>query len=547
MRNRFALTLACMLTACSSNALPFTPAAFERPGDAAFVCFDTNQNPDVAVSLDLCRKDANGVLTPGFWLHSLVLQTARGEIAAVDLVNNVLLDSDQSVPGYTFIEAGDLPSAIVVPTVAPSDGSPLHAYIANAGTRDIWSVAANRFRTPEYGTDPFAARVSLDGAPTSLTISPDERFLFAGVPDRGSVYQIELLPDGGLGAPTEIVLAAEIPAVVTGTHEDSYARVCTSGTVLDAGARPTRTPETNGVAPRPSTLLVDRFSETPSLLIADSALPIVHRLPIGSAGLGAELPGIAVEIPVRDVVVTPAVPTNVDGSGSSRYLYAIDVHGDVMAVDFTDGESFGAILPVNVPFARTTDRLAFLPLATTLEVITPGYDVGDPRNGLCSPPATISIAANRLHGVFLAVGFADGTVRIADIYDLDAPCRGEAGMCEGGAGSSSSDSIAFIRRHRPRIGELITTEISTVGSVAFISDGATWPISATGATASPWQLASARTHDRVSQWLRRSVPARRHHSSIGLHAGRSLGGRRRRLDRPIRRHRRGGRSGTFRR
>lgn len=490
MRIGLALVVLISASACSSNAVPFTPAAFERPGDVAFVCFDTNQDPDLPVSLDLCRKDAAGLLTPGFWLHGLVIQTARGEIAAVDLVNNVLLDSDRSVPGFTFIEAGDLPSAIVVPTIAPTDGSRLHAYVANAGSRDIWSIPTQRFRTPEYGVDPWTARVDLEGGPTALALSPDERFLFAAVPERGSIYQIEILNNGGLGTPTEIVLGTDVPAAVVGTHDDPYARICSTATVLDAGARPTRAVETEGTLARPATILIDKYSAVPQLLVADSALPIVHRLPIDGSGLGAELPGIAVEVPTRDIAVTPVVPTEIDGSGTSRYMYAIDVHGDVMAVDFTDGASFGQVLSVNVPYSRTTDRLAFLPLATTLEVITPGYDETAPASGLCAPPTATSVAANRLHGVFLSVGFADGTVRLADIYDLDAPCRGEVGACSMSAGLSSADQYAYIRRHRPRIGETIVNQIGATGAVAFVTNGATWPISPLGTTASPDTLPS---------------------------------------------------------
>lgn len=477
-----------VVAACSSTAIPFTPAAFERPGDVAFVCFDTNQTPIAAVSRDACRRDETGTAPAGFVLHGLVLQTARGEIATIDLVANRLLDSDTSVPGYTFLEAGDLPTALVAPANPASDGADLQVYVANSGSRDIWSIPARRFRTPEYGVDPWSSFVTLEGSPSALAFSPDEHFLFAAVPSRGSVYQIEIAADGTLGASTEVVLGTSVPVAPAGSREDEYARECTTGTVLPAGERPMRTPETLGAMPQPSALVVDATAATPVLLVADAALPVIHRIPISAAGLDAEIDGVATELPTRDIATTPVVPTAVDGSGAARYLYALDVQGDVMAIDYTEGATFGQILSVGVAEARSTDRMAFLPLATTIEVITPGFDPENPTLGLCAPPAEVSVGANRLHGVFLSVGFADGTVRLADIYDLDAPCRGEAGACVGGAGDSSTDIVAFIRRNRPRIGEVILTEIGTTGSVAFQANGATWPITVMGETASTGAL-----------------------------------------------------------
>ena len=241
---RRALLSACLVfvAACSSTAIPFTPAAFERPGDVTFVCFDTNQTPNLPVALSACNKDDTGVVPAGFVLHGLVLQTARGEIATVDLVANRLLDSDTSVPGYTFLEAGDLPTALVAPTSAASDGAELQVYVANAGSRDIWSIPARRFRAPEYGVDPWSSLVTLEGSPTALVFSPDEHFLFAAVPSRGSIYQIEVMSDGLLGEATEITLGTTIPTAPSGSREDPYARECTSGTVLPAGERPVREP-----------------------------------------------------------------------------------------------------------------------------------------------------------------------------------------------------------------------------------------------------------------------------------------------------------------
>ena len=129
-----ALAALWLLAGCEVAPIEVISRSFDRPSHVAFVCFDSVTS--AAVSLDSCEDGAEG-----FALHALVTQSHRGEVAAVDLDENRVLDSDVRVPGYTFVRVGEVPGAIVVAAREPS-----FAYVANLGSRDVRAVPTAQFR-----------------------------------------------------------------------------------------------------------------------------------------------------------------------------------------------------------------------------------------------------------------------------------------------------------------------------------------------------------------------------------------------------------------
>ena len=117
--------LACSLSAlaCSDARQPPQPASFDRPTDVDFVCVVDNQISNI----DACDTERSDRA-----LHALVTQSARGEVAAVNLRTDRILDNRRDVPGYTFVPTGELPIAIVV-----SRKHPELTYVVSYGSRDL--------------------------------------------------------------------------------------------------------------------------------------------------------------------------------------------------------------------------------------------------------------------------------------------------------------------------------------------------------------------------------------------------------------------------
>ena len=71
------VVLAAVQAGCGSQPFYRAPANLERPSEVALVCVDSDERP---VPNQLCRDDSEN-----HRLFALVLQSARGEVAAVDL------------------------------------------------------------------------------------------------------------------------------------------------------------------------------------------------------------------------------------------------------------------------------------------------------------------------------------------------------------------------------------------------------------------------------------------------------------------------------
>lgn len=466
-----------------------------------------------------------------FELHAVVTQTATGQVAAVQVTGDDadppgVIDSDVRVPGFTFAPVGDVPSSVVTPA-----SDPAHTYVVSRGSSAIHVIETASFRAglgakaraiPGPDGGPFFAlggardagggtgildggiddagfgdmdgglaadagmpAVPVAGRPSDMVATPDERELVVAVPEAGEVWFLPI--DGGeVGTPIRVPLTTVAPPPVDLTsvpaaeqppiYELARASDGDPLPIVQPEPIPPRTPVANGTAPLPWKLAIDE--ENGRVLVSDRALPIIHVIDIATH---AELAPINVSVPTRDVVITPRVPARFgDTVRTERFLYAIeDANNSVLAVDYSDParSSFGAVLTVNLTAPQ--DRLAVPVPARAIEVVTPLYPEEGPLPA-CDPDTA---APNVMRGVFLAVATTDGLVRIFDIFDLDAPCRGMgANNCPVGSGAADEDDIVAIARHRPRIGFCIEEGVTIDPAPSWTIENLTATVSAqTGA------------------------------------------------------------------
>lgn len=383
------------LTACSEETPPPAPGSFDRPTRVAFACFDV-QDPDDPrpIALDACRVDATTPLTTRNALHALVVQSSRGEVAAVDLNVGRTLDSRPDIPSYTFMPVGELPIAIVVPPNAPDDDSApatsLVTYVASAGSRDVTVVRTRAFRRRALGDETTVQTVPLPGdasaVPVDMVLSPDGDALFVSLRDAGKLLRLPLCrgfraldsdagagdvddsdagseaapdagdapPDAGSSAPcvrglidtaaiTEIPISESVSKFTPPSGEapdrEPYAKLCSFETpeLGGPGSVPELPPDAAQLQPKPSGLTIDAFCErgagcTRRLLVADEALPLIHVIDLDAiaSGAGAVLAPIPTGAATRSVAVTPPVPVTIDSESSERTQY-------VYAIDAQDG------------------------------------------------------------------------------------------------------------------------------------------------------------------------------------------------------------------
>ncbi len=489
MRRVISAAILLAVAGCDADAVTVQTRAFEHPSDVAFVCFDLSpEGTDVmAVPLDNCADEDDA----RFALHALVTQKGRGEVAAVDLAEDEVLDSDERVPGFTFVPVGELPVDVVVPRADPT-----RTYVADLGSMDVRVVQTRQFRSRVSATEPVGiASIPMPVAPTDLALSPDEQTLVVALPDAGAIATIDLgaISDETAPPPQIVMLGMDVPAgVAAEPPETPYCKVCPSDRVGGAlvpcnetatgfpGTRetpepfPPRAPVFAGMTPRPAHMVVVPGTP-PRLLVADRALPIVHVVNLDDPSVAE--PPIVVGVPTERLAITPLVPATIDATeATERFLYAIDAtDGSVIAIRYDEATpANSAVLPASV--RGDDDRVGLSAPARTIEVITPAYDPAAPA--LCDA-ADADVGPLRLRGVFLAAGLLDGSVAIVDVYDLDARCRGGL-LCEDPA--NADDQQVFIQRHRPRIGTTVTEGISLVTTPTVTANGTSYPVESDGET-----------------------------------------------------------------
>jgi hypothetical protein len=469
-----ALALLLPLLGCSAEAVEVQPRSFIQPGDFAFACF----GPTSPLPLAQCVEGASSENS----LYALLVQQARGEVAAVDLEHNRIEDTDIRIPGFTFVLAGELPSGIAVPKGTDAT-PPDYAYVTSYGSLDLRAIPLNRFNPTIPDTPlPMPVNLSMYGAPEDVVLSPDETALFVAIPDGGIVLRIPLREDGEMDEPaiTSITLGATIPPSPIAMEPAQYCQACASehggsDAVIQSctsrvaspwpedGMLPPRMPLSRGATARPVSLTVDAVSGW--VLIADEALPIVHVYDVATSALIDPIP---VGVPTEAVVVTPEVAPTVGAEPSLRYLYAIDATDrSVLVAEYPSG----AVQAVNPAVDGQVDRLNVTGPAIALEVGTPEF-------GAAIDPAS-DLGPTILRGVFLFVLTTEGAVHVIDVEDEDAARRSNA-MCLLDDGTRAADY--FIQRHSPRLDVTRSDASGIVGSPLARREGRASSVDETGAT-----------------------------------------------------------------
>ncbi|HJL06264.1 MAG TPA: hypothetical protein RMH85_20375 [Polyangiaceae bacterium LLY-WYZ-15_(1-7)] len=477
MRRASLLAPFLLLAACGQDPTVVQPAVFERPGATAFLCYDHLANE--LVPLSTC-DGLEGLDDEPYTLIALVAQTARGELAAVDLREDLVLDADERVPGFTFVRVGEGPSAVVVPEERPGV-----TYVATFGSRRVEYYATSRFlpRVVDRAI-PNDGFVTLPEGPADLVLSPDGSTLIATLPRAGQLALIPVNADGTLpDDPSAVTLLdltapADLEPLAQPELTTVYEKTCVPDDVRADSLLPQpvdREAVSLGEAPTPSELVLDDTT----LWVADSALPVIHRFDISDGAAPAELDAFLPGVPTDDIVLTPEVPELLEPAeftGTARYLYALDAtDGTVLAMDALEGSpTFGTVLPVHHGFGESDRlRLAGAPVRD-LEILTPGFP-GDP----CTEADRVSsesFGPDNLRGVFLAAGDTEGLVAIVDVHDLDALCRGgfvpESGAPCGDDQLNERDDVVLMRRHEVRTADFISEQefVRVAGTPRFSVD-----------------------------------------------------------------------------
>lgn len=518
MSARPALVASLLLAlACGRDPIRVQPPTFERPGSVDFLCTRAVAGTDPAgraerentlLPMERCAG-LSGAEDAPLRLLALVTQTARGEVAAVDLRERRVLDADARVPGYTFLRVDETPTGIVVERTE-GDERPRVFYVASFGGRRVDSYPIAKVLPPAYRVRDDAGNlepipedlergVALPDGPVGLVLAPRagaRGTLYAPLPRLGQIARISIDAQGAVDADAEVErydLVADIPEPPAPPGEiEPFEKLCVA-TASGAGVPPAgtiRNPRLDvpldvvplGDTPQPIRLrVVDG-----ELLAADANLPLIHRFAIEADGGLVALEPLVTGVPVRDFDVTPIVPAQLAEDGASfsseaaRYIYAIDAtdDGSVLVVDYLPGSStFGAVLPVQVGEGRP-DRVRLPGPARTLAVLTPDYAGPSTAPSACTlEPAA---APTVLRGVFVAVGLSTGLVSIVDVHDLDAPCRGGV-RCA--ADESSPDLFVYTRRHVTRLGvALRAPPIGITGGISVFFDGTSSRLDDSGRT-----------------------------------------------------------------
>ncbi|HKP64113.1 MAG TPA: hypothetical protein VJV78_45570 [Polyangiales bacterium] len=555
MKVRALVVLAALiLSACNQEEPPPQPGSFDRPTRVAFVCFETDPDSttNLAKPVTLTRCAINpGVVVeePLLSLHALVVQSSRGEVAAVDLrPPGKVLDSRADIPSYTFLPVGELPVAIAVPT---REENAKETYVLNAGSRDISVLKTATFRVRAALEIPTLQTVPLPGGsrdvPQDMVLSPDEDALFVSMPNTGRLLRLPIircgakcLEDGTIDPDgiTEFPLARSLDLAVASpggdVDHDLYAHTCSYSQPIPNTTLPVAVPPADSPAPHPGNMALDDFCETDKpckrrLLVSDSALPLIHVIDLEELAASGEEAAVQAPIltgtPTLSVAVTPRVPTVIGpDAGETQYVYAIDA---------TDGSLLvtenGKLLEVGATGARK-DRITLglgvtLPHLLSMSVMTPAFDVHGPAAQYTQEPPGTKLeepskttnwcvdtfgpvySTARLRGVFLAVGATDGSLRMIDVHDMDAAeCRPCGPYKEGCVCNPQDDEEKHTNkcdacqatawspyplvRHRERIIEAANPQIPTptlapVAQPVFASGGVQTAVRTTGTTSDP--------------------------------------------------------------
>lgn len=243
------VALAAVLFACSQTPTSVPVRTFERAQRMDVVCLQLYQRSKPfgpiqprGLAQNECAPVA-GDAEPGInQLFALVTQSARGEVAVVDLSAGALVDTQRAVPGINFLPVGALPTDIA----ATPDGVMVFVASSEPNKAAIYGIPTRRILgdTPGFPRDP--SQVSLGSWPVcSLPQNPGAMLVVprkaqpappadAGAGDAG---------DGGTDAgppPAADVPEYELMVVLPGDRRNSAKVVTIDPRPFRRGGLPTK-------------------------------------------------------------------------------------------------------------------------------------------------------------------------------------------------------------------------------------------------------------------------------------------------------------------
>ena len=399
---------------CTSSNQTVTLQSLQASGRTSFLCLSSETY--AARSLNDCPDQVPPAIDGETrHLYSMVTQTVRGEVAVVDLTSGGVVDEDQTIPGFTLLPVGGVPTSIVSTpgSVATFVG------VGQAGTEGIFAIPSSCVKPRTDGepqrslttwsacrlpsapgdmailvdppADPskpnevrascggLAAAVSADALQTSRecpadlsgeTTPPGRRKLAVVLPDRGELVVIdgqELL-DRPPGTYEPCVFERQVPLRVDLPAEPIAQMVPPD---LAGGPKPVgllHPPPSIPFTARPGGLaqVDDPVTQEHRLFLADLDAPVVHVLDTRDPCDIRETPPLLPMsfVDPNRVVTTSRVAASPLTSDEKRYLYAIDPldGGSVMFFDVSPGSSNRTpLLRPNSPLVpfEPPDRIAF--------------------------------------------------------------------------------------------------------------------------------------------------------------------------------------------
>ncbi len=408
--------LGASTASCGASAANTPIRSFDRAQRTDTICLhvlngDGFNIPAVSEPQQQCApvpEDVNGIFLE-YHEYALVTQSAKGQLAAVDLTAGFVVDVNKATPGTDFLPVGALPTDVAV----TSDGQWLFvpaadpfkpAIYAIPGTsilgdsQELGALGGPTEQPPSITSWPVCG---LPQAPGQMNIvnRPDGSYELAVVLPGDSNHPAKLitvnpnpLEDGTIapgslapcpitstvvlgsagavdmastqptwsdgvtwidgGAPAEVVpgdtACGTTVTVVDGGTGTTTTDGGTGGTLApDAGSGSTGVISTGGVANVPHGTALAAAGNI--LYIGDSGLPLIHVIDVSVPGAARELAPLvatSITLPNQKVTIKDLAVSPVT-SAFQRFLYAVDgSNGTVIVYDVSD--------PVNSPHVPLT-------------------------------------------------------------------------------------------------------------------------------------------------------------------------------------------------
>jgi hypothetical protein len=259
IRLSLAAALLVGLFACGQEPDVVPVRNLERPSDMHFVCLSEEPNaPGGAVvtarPITAChptprderREPPVDLESRTIGTFSLVTNTARGEVAVVDLNAGRLIDLDPISFGFNMLPVGKMPETIDVST----DGC--QALTANRASCDFSLIDTSRLLAPRFSTP---RSVTGPGSPVARVVPWTEQGRLAVTPGE-AVFVPELVNDASLCASPadkdkaprrrliatfpacDLVALLELPAAIPEGGEAGRARILDSVRITPSGVEP---------------------------------------------------------------------------------------------------------------------------------------------------------------------------------------------------------------------------------------------------------------------------------------------------------------------